>query len=83
VPAAKSPTAAKRFPKKTPASDTGKSPSELIDQRIKELGDWRGEMLAGLRAVIRSADPGITEEWKWNGPVWSCSGIICTGESYK
>jgi hypothetical protein len=56
---------------------------ELIDARIEELGDWRGEMLARLRAVIRAADPGIVEEWKWSVPVWSHDGIICTGESYK
>ena len=61
-----------------------KSPSALIDARIEELGDWRGEMLARLRAVIRSADPEIVEEWKWLGtPVWSHGGIICTGETYK
>ena len=71
------------FPKQTPASDAGKPASELIDARITELGDWRGELLARLRAVIRSADDGIIEEWKWNTPVWSCSGIICTGETYK
>jgi hypothetical protein len=55
----------------------------LIDQRIKDLGDWRGETLARLRAVITGADPSVIEEWKWGGPVWSSSGIICTGESYK
>jgi hypothetical protein len=61
-----------------------KSPSQLIDARIKELGDWRGKMLARLRALIREADPEIVEEWKWRGvPVWSHDGIICTGESYK
>ncbi len=58
--------------------------SILIDGRIEELGDWRGEMLARLRAVIRQADPDIVEEWKWRGvPVWSNAGIICTGETYK
>ncbi len=72
----------RRFAKKTPAADEGKSPSQLIDQRIAELGDWRGERLARLRALIRAADPGITEEWKWNTPVWSCHGIVCTGETY-
>jgi hypothetical protein len=72
-----------RFPKSTPASDAGKSPTELIDARILELRDWRGEVLSRVRAVIRQADPRITEEWKWNGPVWSCHGIICTGETYK
>ena len=74
---------AKRFPKATPDVDLGKSPSALIDARIQELQDWRGEVLSRLRQVIRSADPGITEEWKWNVPVWSCNGIICTGEVYK
>ena len=57
--------------------------SKLIDQRIKELSDWRGKMLSRLRSIILQADPGIIEEWKWNGPVWSCEGLICTGESYK
>lgn len=70
-------------PKKTPAADAGKPPSDLIDARIAELHDWRGELLARLRAVIRGADGAITEEWKWNTPVWSCDGIICTGEIYK
>ena len=60
------------------------SASELIDGRIAELGDWRGEMLARVRAVIRGADPAIGEAWKWRGvPVWEQGGIICTGESYK
>lgn len=60
------------------------SPSELIDARIRELGDWRGEMLARLRAVILRAEPDAVEEWKWRGvPVWSRDGIICTGETYK
>jgi hypothetical protein len=59
-------------------------PSELIDARIEELGDWRGAMLARLRALVREADPAIVEEWKWRGvPVWSHAGIICTGETYK
>lgn len=61
-----------------------KSPSQLIDARIKELGDWRGEMLARVRAIIREADPDVVEEWKWRGvPVWEHDGIICTGETYK
>jgi hypothetical protein len=60
-----------------------KSPSRLIDERIKELGDWRGEMLKRLRTLIEDADPEVTEEWKWNVPVWSHDGIICTGETYK
>jgi hypothetical protein len=60
------------------------SPSKLIDARIKELSDWRGETLARLRALIKDADPEIVEEWKWRGvPVWSHNGIICTGETYK
>ncbi|ACI55349.1 Domain of unknown function DUF1801 [Rhizobium leguminosarum bv. trifolii WSM2304] len=62
----------------------GASPSQLIDARIKELGDWRGEMLARIRALIRQAEPEVVEEWKWRGvPVWERSGIICTGETYK
>lgn len=59
------------------------SPSELIDGRIAELGDWRGDMLARVRAVIHAADPDVVEEWKWRVPVWSHDGIICTGEAYK
>ena len=59
------------------------SPSELIDARIKELDDWRGKMLSRLRKVVRSADAAIIEEWKWSVPVWSCEGLICTGETYK
>jgi hypothetical protein len=59
------------------------SPSTLIDERIASLDDWRGVLLAQLRAVITAANPGIVEEWKWNVPVWSCDGIICTGEVYK
>jgi hypothetical protein len=62
----------------------GASPSTLIDARIKELGDWRGDTLARVRSLIREADPEIIEEWKWRGvPVWEHSGIICTGETYK
>lgn len=84
MPSTKVPTAtAKPVPKKTPASDSGKAPAALIDARIRELADWRGKLLAELRTLILSADPQITEEWKWNVPVWSCSGIICTGETYK
>lgn len=64
-------------------SKEGKSPSRMIDERIEELGDWRGEMLARLRALIRQADPEVVEEWKWNVPVWSHDGLICTGETYK
>lgn len=60
------------------------TPSELIDQRIKELGDWRGELLSRLRALVKEADPDVVEEWKWRGvPVWSHRGMICTGETYK
>ena len=61
-----------------------KSPSQLISERIAELGDWRGEVLGRMRKLIREADPGITEDWKWMGtPIWSHNGIVCTGESYK
>jgi hypothetical protein len=62
----------------------GGSPSDLIDGRIKELADWRGEMLARVRMLIKQADPDVIEEWKWRGvPVWEHAGIICTGETYK
>jgi hypothetical protein len=61
----------------------GKSPSRMIDERIEELDDWRGRMLSRLRALIKQADPEVVEEWKWNVPVWSHDGLICTGESYK
>src|SRR5215471_2733303 len=65
-------------------SKRAESPSELIDARIEELGDWRGDMLARLRALIKAADPEVVEEWKWRGtPVWSHDGLICTGETYK
>ena len=65
-------------------SDEGRSPPELIDERIAELGDWRGEALRRVRGLIHEADPAVVEEWKWMGtPVWSHDGIICTGESYK
>jgi hypothetical protein len=60
-----------------------KSPSQLIDARIKELGDWRGKMLSRLRALMKEADPEVVEEWKWSVPVWSHDGLICTGETYK
>jgi hypothetical protein len=73
--------------KKTSGSQEGRggdSPSQLIDARIEELGDWRGEMLARLRGLIKQADPEAVEEWKWRGvPVWSHAGIVCTGETYK
>lgn len=62
----------------------GESPSRLIDAKIKELGDWRGALLAKLRAIVKAADPGVVEEWKWRGvPTWSHDGILCTGETYK
>jgi hypothetical protein len=61
----------------------GETPSQKIDARIKELGDWRGKTLARLRKLIREADPKVVEEWKWNVPVWSYDGIVCTGETYK
>jgi hypothetical protein len=65
-------------------SEAADSPSRLIDARIKELSDWRGEMLARIRLLIKQADPEVLEEWKWRGvPVWSHAGIICTGETYK
>ena len=60
----------------------GKQPSQLIDAKIKELNDWRGQTLARVRALIKSADPKAIEEWKWDVPVWSDHGIICTGETY-
>ena len=61
-----------------------KSPSALIDARIKELGDWRGKMLSRLRTLVKEADPDVVEEWKWRGvPVWSHDGLICTGETYE
>jgi hypothetical protein len=71
--------------KKAGATDAkGPSPSKMIDGRIKELGDWRGEMLGRVRALIKEADPDVVEEWKWRGiPVWEDDGIICTGETYK
>ena len=69
---------------KKSGSQKTRSPSELIDDRIKELGDWRGKMLSRLRALVKDADPEVVEEWKWRGvPVWSHAGMICTGETYK
>lgn len=68
---------------KKSTQDTATPASELIDARIAELDDWRGEMLARLRAVISAADPDVVEEWKWSVPVWSHDGLICTGEAYK
>jgi hypothetical protein len=65
-------------------SPTNPSPSQLIDGRIEELGDWRGEVLSQIRALIKEADPDVVEEWKWRGvPTWYHDGIICTGETYK
>ena len=70
--------------KKTGAKDADGAASKLIDGRIRELGDWRGEMLGRIRALIKDADPDVVEEWKWRGvPVWEHDGIICTGETYK
>ena len=63
-------------------SSEGQSASALIDKRIGELGDWRGETLSRMRKLVKEADPDVEEEWKWMGPVWSHDGIICTGESY-
>lgn len=69
---------------KKPLSKRAESPSALIGARIEELGDWRGELLARIRAVIRAADPDVVETWKWRGvPVWEHHGILCTGETYK
>lgn len=69
---------------KKPSANQGPSPSELISQRIEELGGWRGKTLSRMRKLIKEADPDVVEEWKWMGtPVWSHDGIICTGESYK
>ena len=70
--------------KKNDTLQKSKSPSRLIDARIKELADWRGKTLSRIRSLIKEADPGVVEEWKWRGvPVWSHDGIICTGETYK
>ena len=69
--------------KSTSESKATESATKLIDARIAELGDWRGEMLSRLRAVITTSDPKIVEEWKWSVPVWSRDGLICTGETYK
>jgi hypothetical protein len=70
--------------KTSDSSSKGESPPRLIDARIEELDDWRGETLSKLRALIKQADPAVVEEWKWRGvPVWSHNGLICTGETYK
>ena len=68
---------------KKSGSQKSESPSQLIDARIEELGDWRGEMLSRLRTLVKQADPEVVEEWKWSVPVWSHDGLICTGETYK
>ena len=70
-------------PMKKGAPKKSDSPSGLIDARIRELGDWRGQMLARLRTLVKEADPEVVEEWKWSVPVWSHDGLICTGETYK
>lgn len=71
-------------PNTGPTPDAGKSASDLIGDRISELGDWRGDVLARIRALIKEVDPEIVEEWKWRGtPVWSHNGIVCTGETYR
>jgi hypothetical protein len=67
----------------SPKKSDSPPPSRLIDQRIQELGDWRGKLLARIRALIKQADPEVVEEWKWDVPVWSHQGLICTGEAYK
>lgn len=72
----------KSFPKNSSAKNHT-SPAQLIDGRIEELGDWRGELLARLRALIHDALPGVEEDWKWGGPAWMHGGLICTGETYK
>ncbi len=69
--------------KHTGTKPQGESPSDLITDRIASLGDWRGETLGRIRALIKEADPDIVEEWKWENPVWSHDGIVCTGETYK
>jgi hypothetical protein len=75
---------AKKTAMKKTGSQKSQSPSGLIDARIRELGDWRGEMLGRIRSLIKHADPEVVEEWKWRGvPVWSHDGLICTGETYK
>lgn len=77
----KKPVAAKK--KSRAPKDGGTNAAEQIDMRIAELSDWRGKMLARIRAIIKQADSGIVEEWKWSVPVWSHGGILCTGETYK
>jgi hypothetical protein len=80
----KAATPMKKSVSKATQAKTVSSPAQLIDARIKELADWRGEMLARVRSLIRQADPDVVEEWKWRGvPVWEHAGILCTGETYK
>jgi hypothetical protein len=79
----RSSTNSESMPMKKSTSATTESASALIDARIESLGDWRRETLSRLRALINEADPQVVEEWKWNNPVWSRDGIICTGETYK
>jgi hypothetical protein len=74
---------AKKVAAKKSVSEDAESPSALIDAKIEALGDWRGDMLSRLRALIKEADPDVVEEWKWSTPVWSHDGLICTGETYK
>ena len=81
-PATRSKSPSKGGGKARGGGDLGKSASRLIDERIRELGGWRGQTLARMRALILEADPEITEEWKWGVPVWSHHGIVCTGEAY-
>jgi hypothetical protein len=69
--------------KDSPPKTTGESPAELIHARIASLANWRGDMLSRLRTLIKAAEPGVVEEWKWKTPVWSHHGLICTGEAYK
>jgi hypothetical protein len=78
------PAARKKSKSGSKQADAGEAPSRLIDARVKELNDWRGQMLARVRVLIKQADPDVVEEWKWRGvPVWEHAGIICTGETYK
>jgi len=76
-------TTSPKSPKRGPSEGDANAASRSIDVRIAELGDWRGETLARVRAIINDADPGVVEEWKWDVPVWSRDGILCTGETYK
>ena len=82
-PATGAKTSAGKLARSAAIKGTDSAASRLIDQRIRELGGWRGETLARMRALILEADPGMTEEWKWDGPVWSHDGIVCRGEAYK